>query len=306
LQGHDVTVYQDTEKDAERLAERLKDAEAVVLTQQRSRFPRALIERLPNLKLICQTGRNAAHIDMEACTEKGITVCGGGGGSPSATAELAWGLIIAALRNLPYEAARLKAGHWQSTAGTQLEGKTLGIYAYGNIGSRVARVGGAFGMKVQCWGRGASLDRARQAGFEAAASREAFFESSDVISVHLPLNPETRGLITGADLARMKPTALFVNTSRAPIVAAGALATALGQGRPGLAAVDVFEDEPVLGGDHPLLKTERALCTPHLGYVVKETYEGFYNKMIDNLLAYAQGSPANVLNPQASAGGKGQ
>lgn len=297
LGEHEVIVYNDTEKDPARLAERLKGAQAVVLTQQRSRFPRAVIERLPDLKLISQTGRNANHIDIEACTERGIVVAGGGGGKPDTTAEFTWGLILAALRHIPYEVRRLKEGHWQSTVGTGLNGKTLGIYAYGRIGSIVARVGKAFSMNVVCWGREGSTAKAREAGYEVAGSREAFFESADVLSLHLPLNKETRGIVTARDLARMKPTAMIVNTSRAPIIAEGALAAALKAGRPGHAAVDVFEDEPVLGANHPLLKLDNALCTPHLGYVEQATYESYYGVAVDQLLGFAAGNPINVLNP---------
>lgn len=295
LAAHAVTVFRDSEKDPVRLAARLSGFEAVVMTQQRSRLTRATIERLDTLKLICQTGRNAGHIDIAACAEHGILISAGGGGSPAATAELTWGLIIASLRHLPFEVERLKAGHWQSTAGTLLNGKTLGVYAYGNIGSRVAAVGKAFGMKVVCWGREASRERAAAAGFEVAASREAFFATADVISLHLPLNAGTRGIVTAADLAAMKPTALIVNTSRSPIIAAGALEAALRQGRPGRAAVDVFDDEPVTAAQDPLLHLDNCLCTPHLGYAVRESYEVLYNAAVDHLLAYAAGKPINLL-----------
>jgi D-3-phosphoglycerate dehydrogenase len=299
LRGHEIAVYHDTEKDPARLAERLKDAEAVILTQQRSPFPRTLAERLPKLKLISQTGRNANHIDVAACTEKGIVVSAGGAGNPSPTAELTWGLILSALRRIPQEVQRMKEGHWQGSVGVGLAGKTLGIYAYGRIGSIVAGVGRAFGMRVVCWGREGSTGRAREAGFDAAASREAFFESADVISIHLPLNKETRGIVKGDDLARMKPTALIVNTSRAPIIAEGALAEALKRGRPGRAAVDVYEEEPVLGGNHPLLKMDNVICTPHLGYVEQATYESYFGTAIEQILAFAAGKPINVINPEA-------
>ena len=299
LKGHDVVAYHDTEKDPGRLAERLKDADAVLLTQQRSPFPRAVVERLPKLKLISQTGRNAGHIDVAACTEKGIVVSAGGVGNPSPTAELTWGLILSALRHIPHEVERLKQGRWQSTVGTGVSGRTLGVYAFGKIGSLVAKVGKAFGMSVVCWGREGSTARAREAGFEVAASREAFFESADVLCIHLPLNKETRGIVTAADLAHMKPTALFVNTSRAPIVAAGALVEALKQGRPGFAAVDVYEDEPVLGASHPLLKMDNVICTPHLGYVEQRTYESYFGTAVDQIVAFAAGKPINVLNPEA-------
>ena len=227
LQGHDVMVFHDTEKDPAKLAARLADADAVLLTQQRSPFPRAVIEKLPNLKLIAQTGRNTNHIDVAACTEQGIVVAAAGSGTPNATAELAWGLILASLRNIPHEVEQLKKGVWQTTVGTGLIGKTLGVYAPGRIGSCVAQVGKAFGMKVTCWGRDASKAKAREAGYEVPATREAFFATADVVSLHIPLNKETRGIVTAADLAGMKPTALFVNTSRAPLVAAGALVEAL-------------------------------------------------------------------------------
>ena len=208
LREHEVVVFHDTEKDPARLAARLKDADAVILTQQRSPFPRAVIEKLPKLKLIAQTGRNTNHIDVAACTEKGIVVAAAGSGTPHATAELTWGLILASLRHIPHEVQQLKQGVWQTTVGTGLHGKTLGVYAFGRIGGCVAQVGKAFGMKVACWGREASQTKAREAGFGVPASRAAFFESADIVSLHIPLNKETRGIITGADLARMKPTAL--------------------------------------------------------------------------------------------------
>lgn len=299
LKGHEVLVYNDTEKDPARLAERLKDAEAVILTQARSPFPRALIERLPKLRLISQTGRSTGHIDIDACTEHGVVVSAAGFATPHPTAELTWGLILAALRYIPYEAQRLREGHWQSTLGICVRGKTLGIYAYGRIGSLVALVGRAFGARVVCWGREGSLARAREAGYEIARSRKDFFAESDILSLHLPLNGETRGIVTGEDLARMKPIALIVNTSRAGIIAENALVEALKAGRPGLAAVDVFEDEPVIGAAHPLLEMDNVVATPHLGYVERENYEIYYGIVIDQILAYAGGNPINVLNPTA-------
>ena len=296
LADHDVQVYSDTEKDPEKLAARLKDAEAVVLTQQRSPFPRAVIERLPRLKLISQTGRNAGHIDLAACAEKGIVVSAGGGGSPNPTAELTWGLILANLRNIPQEVERLKQGKWQGSVGRGLKDRTLGVYAFGKIGSVVAGVGKAFGMKVLCLGREASTQRAREAGFDATTDRNAFFESADIVTIHLPLNKETRGIVTAEDLMRMKPTALFVNTSRAPIVAEGALVEALQKGRPGYAAVDVYESEPVLDRNHPLIGMANVTCTPHLGYVEERGYESIYTTAIEQILAYAEGKPINVAN----------
>jgi D-3-phosphoglycerate dehydrogenase len=301
LKGHEVLVYNDTEKDPARLAERLKDADAVILTQARSAFPRVLIERLPKLRLISQTGRSTGHIDIAACTEHGVVVSAAGFATPHPTAELTWGLILAALRHIPYEVQRLREGHWQSTVGICVRGKTLGIYAYGRIGSLVAQVGRAFGARVLCWGRDGSLARAKEAGYEVAESRGAFFAESDILSLHLPLNTETRGIVTRADLARMKPTALIVNTSRAGIIAEDALVEALKAGRPGFAAVDVFEDEPVLGAAHPLLKMDNVVATPHLGYVERENYEIYYGIVIDQIRAYAGGNPINVLNPTVVA-----
>jgi D-3-phosphoglycerate dehydrogenase len=299
LKDHEVIVYTDTENDPARLAERLKDADAVVLTQQRSAFPRAVIERLPKLKLIGQTGRAATHVDLQAGTENGIIVSAGGSGNPNATAELTWGLILAAQRNLPYEVKRLREGHWQSTLGTGVQGKTLGVYAYGKIGSIVAGVGKAFGARVVCWGRGGSTGRAQEAGYEVARDRESFFAEADILTLHLPLSPETRGIVRRDDLAMMKPTALIVNTSRAGLIAAGALVEALKAGRPGFAAVDVYEQEPVIGGDHPLLKMDNVTCTPHLGYVTRESYEEYYDTVVEDILAYAAGKPTHVLNPEA-------
>ncbi len=295
LKDHQVTVFQDTAESDDRLVEMLKDADAVILLQQRTALPRGVLERLPKLKMISQTGRNTAHIDLAVCKEKGIVVSAGGAGGVNATAELAWALILASARHIPAEVAALKAGRWQTTVGTGLAGKVLGVYAYGRIGSIVAQVGKAFGMKVVCWGRDGSTAKAREAGFDIAASREAFFTDADVVSLHIPLNQETKGIVTAADLARMKPSAILVNTSRAGIIEAGALAAAVANGRPGRAAVDVYETEPVLNGDHPLLKLDSVVCTPHLGYVEKGTYETLYGAAIEQILAFAAGKPVNVV-----------
>ncbi len=297
LNGHELLVFTDTEKDPEKLAARLKDAEIVVLTQQRSKMPRAVIDKLPKLKMISQTGRNAYHIDIAACTERGILISAGGGGNPTPTAELAWGLIIAALRRIPQEVQRLKSGQWQGSVGTGLAGKTLGVYAYGRIGSMVAKVGKAFDMRVVCWGREGSTTKARAAGYEVAASREVFFAESDVISLHLPLNDGTRGIVTAEDLARMKPTALIVNTSRAPIIAKDALVNALKAGRPGRAGIDVYEEEPVMNAEHQLIGMDNVVCTPHLGYVEEATYESYYGTAAEQIVAWLADKPINVANP---------
>ncbi len=301
LNGHEVVVFNDTEKDPAKLAARLDGADAVVLTQQRSPMPRAVIEKLTSVKIIAQTGRNTGHIDIAACTGKGIAVAAAGGGTSYATAELTWGLIFGSLRNIPHEVQRLKEGVWQTTVGVGVHGKTLGVYALGKIGGRVALAGKAFGMKVTCWGREASQAKARELGYEVPASRAAFFAGADIICLHIPLNKETRGIVTAADLANMKPTALLVNTSRAPLIAAGALAEALQQGRPGSAAVDVYESEPVTGGNNPLLKMPNVICTPHLGYVEQSTFETYYGTVIDSLLGFAGGNPVNVINPEVLA-----
>ena len=298
--GHNVTIWNDHTKDVDALAERLKDTEALALIRERTPIRAPLIERLSKLKLISQRSMYP-HIDVDACTRRGVLLCSDmHPGRPSyATAELTWGLVIAAMRSIAQEVAALKAGRWQSTVGTGLRGKTLGIFGYGRIGGVVAGYGKAFGMKVVAWGREGTLTRARADGHEAAASKEAFFEQCDVISLHLRMIPETRGIVTAADLARMKPTALIVNTSRAALIEPGALAAALKRGRPGRAAVDVYEDEPVLDAAHPLLALDNALCTPHIGYVERSGYESMFGSIFDQILAYAAGKPINVVNPDA-------
>src|SRR5262245_17847668 len=300
LAGHEVVVYTDTANDEASLINKLKDTDAAVFTQQRSFVPRAVIEQLPKLRMIGQTGRAATHVDLKACTEKGIVVCAGGSGNSGATAELTWGLILSSLRSLPFEVNRLKTGHWQTTVGVGVKGKTLGIYAYGKIGSIVAAVGKAFGARVICWGREGSTGRAKAAGFEVPNSRTDFFAEADIISLHLPLNNETRGIVSADDLARMKPTALIVNASRSGLIAKGALVQALKAGRPGFAAVDVYDKEPV-GADEPLIKMDNVTCTPHLGYVTRESYEDYYATVVDDLVNFAAGKPTNVLNPDALA-----
>jgi len=306
LKGHEVMVHTEAHNDPAKTVAQVAGCEALVLTQQRVRMTRDIIGKLPALKFISQTGRNVYHLDMDALTERGVVVSAAGHaerGGYSSTAELAWGLILSSLRHIPYEVERLKQGNWQSTAGTRLYGRTLGVYAFGKIGSAAARVGRAFGMDVVCWGREGSTARAKAEGYKVAASREAFFESADVITLHLPGNKDTRGLVTAADLARMKPTALLVNTSRATIIEEGALAEALKKGRPGFAAVDVYEQEPVVGAAHPLIGMKNALCTPHLGYCERDNYEQIYGNAIEQLLAYAAGKPINVVNPEAVKAG---
>jgi len=297
LGGHQVTIYNDTVKDVAAQAERFKDADALVLIRERTVITPALLEKLPKLKLISQTGKVSSNIKVADCTARGVAVAEGTG-SPHSTAELTWGLVLASMRHIPQEVANLKQGGWQQTVGRQLRGLRLGIWAYGKIGRLVAGYGKAFGMQVWVWGRDGSIAAARADGFEAAPSREAFFEGSDVISMHVRLNAETRGIVKPADLARMKTDALFVNTSRAELVESGALEAALPKGRPGFAAVDVYESEPILKADHPLVKMPNALCTPHLGYVEQGNYELYFGTAFDNVVAFANGKPVNIANPE--------
>ena len=300
LAGHEVEIWNDHVQDTEALAERLKDTEALVLIRERTKIRAELLERLPRLKLISQRSIYP-HIDVDACTRLGIVLSSNQHfGMPSyATAELTWGLIISAMREIPKQMASLKAGKWQAGVGSTMRGKTLGIFGYGRIGAVVAGYGKAFGMKVLVLAREASRLRARENGYAVAASKEAFFEECDVISLHMRLIEATRGIVTARDLARMKPTALIVNTSRAPLIEPGALVNALKAGRPGKAAVDVYEDEPLRDTSHPLLNMDNAICTPHLGYVTREDHEIAFAEIFDQINAYAAGAPINVVNPEA-------
>src|ERR1700759_5189303 len=268
LAGHDVKIWNDHVQDVDALAERLADTDALVLIRERTQIRTPLLERLPKLKLISQRSVYP-HIDVADCTRLGIVVSSSQhADTPSyATAEFTWALILAAMRAIPQQMASLRAGNWQIGVGNTLRGKTLGIYGYGRIGAVVAGYGKAFGMRVLVWGREAALAKARADGYETAASKEAFFEQCDVLSLHMRLVDATRGIVKAADLARMKPTALLVNTSRAPLIAPGALVNALRLGRPGMAAVDVYEKEPLRDTAHPLLNMDNVVCTPHLGYV---------------------------------------
>lgn len=292
LEGQDVTIYHDPLADLNALSARFQDAEALVLIRERTPITAALLARLPNLKVISQTGGGAAHVDMAACRRHGVTVMAGTG-SPYAAAELTWGLVLAAMRHIPAEVENLKAGRWQRTLGTGLKGRTLGIFGYGKIGSLVARYGQAFEMNVLVWGREGTRQRAAEAGLEVAESQAALFQRSDVLSLHLRLNDETRGIVTAESLAQMKPTSLLVNTSRSPLVAPGALEQALKAGRPDQAAVDVFDAEPVI--ENALLALPNLVATPHLGYVEKDSYEFYFGDAFSNLLAYMDGQPINNL-----------
>jgi D-3-phosphoglycerate dehydrogenase len=300
LSGHDVTIWNDHVQDVDALTSRLHETEVLVLIRERTKIRAPLLERLPNLRLISQRSVYP-HIDIDACTQHGVIVSSSQHpGAPSyAAAELTWGLVLAAARQIPQQMAALKAGQWQMGVGTTLRDKTLGIYGYGRIGGVVARYGEAFGMNVVVWARETGLAQARADGYTAAPSKAAFFEECDVITLQMRLVDATRHIVTAADLARMKPTALLVNTSRAPLIEPGALANALRAGRPGMAAVDVYEDEPLRDVSHPLLNMPNVVCTPHIGYVSREEYEVQFADIFDQIIAYAGGTPTNVINPGA-------
>ena len=305
LDGHDVEIWNDHLQDVDGLSGRLADTEALVLIRERTQIRAPLLQRLPKLKLISQRSVYP-HIDIDACTRLGIAVSSNmHAGAPSyAAAELTWGLVLAAMRQIPQQMAALKAGKWQMGVGHSLRGKTLGIYGYGRIGAVVAGYGKAFGMKILVWAREPSLARARADGYATAESKEAFFESCDVLSLHMRLVDATRGIVTAADLARMKPTALIVNTSRAGLIEPGALVRALQAGRPVMAAVDVFEEEPLSDPKNPLLALDNVVATPHIGYVSRDEYELQFADIFDQINAYAAGKPANVVNPNALAANK--
>ena len=307
LAGHEVTIWNDHVQEVDTLAERLKDTEALVLIRERTQIRAALLARLPRLKLISQRSVYP-HIDIDACTRLGVIVSSGQhADTPSyATAELTWGLVLAAMRQIPQQMNSLRAGKWQIGVGSSLRGKTLGVYGYGRIGAVVAGYARAFGMQVLVWAREASLARARADGYVAAPSKDAFFGECDIISLHMRLNQATRGIVNASDLARMKPTALIVNTSRAALIEPGALVHALKAGRPGMAAVDVFEEEPLLDTRHPLLLMDKVVCTPHIGYVSREEYAIQFTDIFDQIVAYAGGAPVNVVNPEAMGSALGR
>jgi len=298
LGGHDVTIFNDHVQDVDPLARRLADMEALVLIRERTQIRAPLLERLPKLRLISQRSVYP-HIDIDACTRLGIVVSSSQhAGTPSyAAAELTWGLVLAAMRQIPQQMHALKAGHWQIGVGHTLRGKTLGVYGYGRIGAVVAGYARAFGCNVLVWARETSRDRAHADGYPTAHSKEAFFAQSDVVTLHMRLVDATRGIVTATDLARMKPTALLVNTSRAGLIAPGALVDALRAGRPGMAAVDVYEKEPLVDVHDPLLALDNVVCTPHIGYVTRDEYEVQFAEIFDQILAYAAGTPVNVVNP---------
>jgi D-3-phosphoglycerate dehydrogenase len=299
LTGHDVTIWNDHVQNVDVLAERLQEIEVLVLNRERTKIQAALLERLPNLKLISQRSVYP-HIDIVACTRLGVIVSSSQhADTPNyAAAEMTWGLVLAGVRQIPQQMSALKAGKWQIGAGSTLREKTLGIYGYGRIGRVVAGYGKAFGMKVLILARTESLKKAIEDGYEIAESKQDFFETSDVISLHMRLYDATRGIVTAKDLAHMKTTALIVNTSRAALIAPSALVQALQAGRPGMAAVDVFEDEPVLDIKHPLLNMDNVVCTPHIGYVSRDEFEIQFTDIFDQIVAYANNHPTHVVNPE--------
>ena len=300
LSGHEIRIWNDHVQDVGALAERLRDTEVLVLIRERTEIRAPLLDRLDKLRLISQRSVYP-HIDIDACTRHGVLVSSGQHpGTPSyAAAELTWALVLAATRQVPQQMAALKAGRWQVGVGSSLRGKTLGIYGYGRIGSVVAAYGKAFGMNVLVWAREASRKRAQRDGYAVAARKNSFFAQCDVISLHMRLVEETHGIVRATDLARMKPTALLVNTSRAQLIERGALVAGLRAGRPGMAAVDVYEEEPVLDPAYPLFAFDNVVCTPHIGYVTRDEYEVQFSDVFDQIVAYAAGNPINVVNPEA-------
>ena len=299
LSGHDVRIFRDVAPDPAKQVANLREADVVVPIRERTIYTRELIGQLPRLKLFSQTGRSTRHIDVAACTDRGIVVVAGTNASPYTVSEHTWALILASLRRIPQETAMMKRGEFRQSFSATLHGRTLGVFGLGKIGKLVAATGASFGMRVLAWGQDATRAAARAAGYAVASSKRELFESSDVLCLLVRLDKSTRGLVTAEDLGRMKPTALLVNTARAELVAPGALAEALKKGRPGLAAVDVYEHEPVQGGNHPLLGLDNALCTPHTAWLEPDTYELYFGEAFDNINAFLSGAPRNIVNPEA-------
>lgn len=298
IRHHEVTRYREPARDLEELVERIRDADVVVSIRERVEFSRALLERLPKLKLIALVGRNSKMIDFAACSELGIPVATGKSNSPVAPAELTLALILASRRNIALEAERMKHGEWPCTLSHRLRGSTLGILGLGAIGELVAEGGRGLGMDVLVWGRKSSLEKAAAAEYARATSKQDLFERSDVLSLHVRLTRDTHGIVGPDDLARMKSTALLVNTARAELIAPGALVEALRKGRPGYAAVDVYDEEPVMNGNHPLLSMANVLCTPHLGWAEWTNFELYFREAFEQIVAYEQRLPLRLANPQ--------
>ena len=287
LQGHEVLTFHEYQTDEMVLAEWFQTADVIVLTRTRTKITASLLAKLPKLKLISQTGKNAGHIDIAACEKHGVSVVEGRG-NPTATAELTWLLIMNGLRQLPQAIAGMKAGKWQTNIGNRVYGKTVGIWSYGKIGKLVANYARAFGAKVVVWGGKNSCEQAKLDGFDIAPSKDIFLQTVEVFSIHIRLKATTRGMLTKADLLKMKKTALLVNTSRAALFEKNALLDALKIGQPGFAAIDVFDEEPIFDKNHPLLNMPNVICTPHLGYVEKESYQLYFSIAFQNVLDFFQ------------------
>lgn len=296
LDGHDVRIFNDAAPPVAMLVKNLRDADIIVPIRERTRFTRGIIEQLPDLKLFSQTGRSCHHIDLEACNARGIAVAAGSHASPYTVAEQTWAMILGSLRDIANETVLMRRGGWRHRFSTGLRGRTLGVFGLGTIGKLVAATGASFGMRVLVWGREGSLAAARAAGYDTAAGQDDLFEQSDVLALLVRLSKDTRGIVTAAHLARMKPAALLVNTARAELIAPGTLAAALRAGRPGFAAVDVYENEPVLDGDHPLLRLDHALCTAHSAWLERDTYELYFGEAFANATAFAAGRPLTFVN----------
>ncbi|WP_293311123.1 D-2-hydroxyacid dehydrogenase family protein [Pedobacter sp. UBA5917] len=296
LKHHEVVILNQTEKDPGVLAEKIKDAEALVLIRERTAITDDLLSKLPKLKLISQTGKISNHLDLTACTKYKVAVAEGVG-SPVAPAELTWILLMNVLRQIPNAVEGLKKGEWQVNIGESVNGKIIGIWGYGKIGKIIAGYAKAFGAKVLVWGGEQSRTNAINDGFEAAESKTTFFKTADVISLHLRLNNETTGIVTGADLNLMKTSSVLINTSRAELIEKGSLVKALKIGRPGFAGIDVYENEPAYDTSLELLNMPNVVCTPHLGYVEKNSYELYFSKAFENIINYINGKPTNIANP---------
>ena len=296
LSGHDVRIYTEAAPPAATLVKNLRDAEIIVPIRERTQFTREIIEQLPQLKLFSQTGRSCHHIDLTACTERGIAVAAGSHASPYTVAEQTWAMILGSLREIPRETGLMKSGDWRNRFSTGLKGKTLGVFGLGTIGKLVATTGASFGMHILVWGRDSSLAAARAAGYDVATSQNDLFEQSDVLTLMVRLSEETRGVVAATHLARMKTSALLVNTARAELIAPDALEAALKLGRPGYAAVDVYENEPVLNGQHPLLQLDNVLCTAHSAWLERDTYELYFGEAFANAATFAAGQPLTLIN----------
>lgn len=297
LKGYEVQVLNYTQKDNFKLATLLKDSEIIVLIRERTQITEDLLSKLPNLKLISQTGKKSNHLDIDACTKYKVAVAEGIG-SPVAPSELAWALIMNTVRKIPQAIEGMKLGKWQVNIGSTIKGKTIGIWGYGKIGQQIAKYAAVFGAEVLVWGSVNSRDKAVSDGFQRADSKESFFFKSDIITLHLRLNESTYGIVKKTDLELMKPTAALINTARAELVEQGALITSLKEGKPGFAGLDVYEDEPVYDTNFELLQMPNVICTPHIGYVEENSYELYFEKAFENVINYINNNPTNIANPE--------